>query len=277
MELTLEQFYTIMTVYISVMVFLFGTIIGSFLNVLIYRLPIGMKFKKGSSICTTCGHKLIWKDLFPLFSWLFLRGKCRYCKAPISVRYPVVEATNAVLYVLAYNLICGGNALSGLSLALAGYFILFSALIVTAFVDFEHQIIPDSMWIAIFVGGIFTLADSFIRDGFSKELLISRVIGLFSVALPMFLIGQISGGRAMGGGDVKLMAAVGFMLGWKSTVVSLFIAAFAGVLFAVIRKISKGDKMRGAVPFGPFLAFGTAVSTFFGDALVNNYLSLFAK
>jgi hypothetical protein len=89
-----------LTAYIATIIFVFGTVIGSFLNVLIYRLPIGMDFKKGNSICTSCKHQLNWKDLFPLFSWIFLGGKCRYCKAPISPRYPIVEALNGISYVL---------------------------------------------------------------------------------------------------------------------------------------------------------------------------------
>ena len=133
------------TAYIATIIFVFGTVIGSFLNVLIYRLPIGMDFKKGNSICTSCKHKLNWKDLFPLFSWIFLGGKCRYCKAPISPRYPIVEALNGASYVLVYLFLCDGNAFERLSLGLVGYMIMMSALIVVSWVVFEHQIIPDSM------------------------------------------------------------------------------------------------------------------------------------
>ena len=113
-----------LTAYIAAIIFVFGTVIGSFLNVLIYRLPIGMDFKKGNSICTTCKHQLNWKDLFPLFSWIFLGGKCRYCKAPISPRYPIVEALNGIAYVLVYLFLCGGYAIEGLSLKLVGYMIM---------------------------------------------------------------------------------------------------------------------------------------------------------
>ena len=263
------------TVYISAIIFVFGTIIGSFLNVLIYRLPIGLDFKKSNSMCISCKHKLAWYDLFPLFSWLFLGGKCRYCKTKISARYPIVEALNGILYVLVYLFLCGGNGIEGLGLKLIGYFIVVSCLVVTAWIDFEHEIIPDSMWISIFIGGIFIVLDSVIKGEFSKEFIVSKIIGLFTVSGFFFLIGVVSQGRWMGGGDVKLMAAAGFVLGWKAVVVSMFIGAFVGVLFAIARKLFAKKQMLGTISFGPFLSIGVAVSAFFGDSVFNWYLSLF--
>lgn len=264
-----------LTAYIATIVFIFGIVIGSFLNVLIYRLPIGLDFVKINSMCTSCKHRLHWYDLFPLFSWLFLGGKCRYCKAKISVQYPIVEALNGILYVLIYFFICGGNAIEGLSFELLGYMIMASCLIVTAWIDFKTQIIPDSMWVSIFVGGIFIVIDSLVNKTFTKEFIISKVIGLFAVSGLFFLIGVISKGRAMGGGDVKLMAATGFVLGWKAVIVSLFLAAIAGVVFSFFRKIFTKQEMRGVIPFGPFLAIGVMASAFCGEWIFNKYLSLF--
>lgn len=264
-----------LTAYIATIIFVFGTVIGSFLNVLIYRLPIGMDFKKGNSICTSCKHQLNWKDLFPLFSWIFLRGKCRYCKAPISPRYPIVEALNGVSYVLVYLFLCGGNAIDGLSLKLLGYMIMMSALIVVSWVDFEHQIIPDSMWIAIFVGGLFIVGDALVTETFTKEWIISKVIGLFAVSGLFFLVALVTGGRAMGGGDIKLMAAVGFVLGWKAVLIALFMSALFGVLFSIGRKIISKKEMKGVIPFGPFLAMASAVCAFVGEPIFDAYLSLF--
>ena len=264
-----------LTAYIATIIFVFGTVIGSFLNVLIYRLPIGMDFKKGNSICTSCKHQLNWKDLFPLFSWIFLGGKCRYCKAPISPRYPIVEALNGVSYVLVYLFLCGGNAIEGLSLKLVGYMIMMSALIVVSWVDFEHQIIPDSMWIAIFVGGLFIVGDALVTETFTKEWIISKVIGLFAVSGLFFLVALVTGGRAMGGGDIKLMAAVGFVLGWKAVLIALFMSALFGVLFSIGRKIISKKEMKGVIPFGPFLAMASAVCAFVGEPIFDAYLSLF--
>lgn len=264
-----------LTAYIAVIVFVFGTVIGSFLNVLIYRLPIGMDFKKGNSICPNCKHQLNWKDLFPLFSWIFLGGKCRYCKAPISKQYPIVEAINGTAYVLVYLFLSGGNAIEGLNLTLVGYMIFMSALLVASWVDFKHQIIPDSMWIAIFVGGLFIVGDKLISDEFTKTWIISRLIGLVSVSGLFFLIALVTGGRAMGGGDIKLMAAVGFVLGWKAVIISLFMAALLGVVFSIGRKIVSKEEMKGVIPFGPFLAMGSAICAFVGEDIFMGYLGLF--
>ena len=233
-----------------------------------------MSFKKGRSFCVSCHHYLHSNDLFPLFSWLLLLGKCRYCKAKISVRYPLVEALNGTLYVLIYIFIAGGDGLSGFSIALLGWFAAVSALIVLSFVDLEHQIIPDSMWITIFIGGILVFIDEIINDGFEWQKLLNRVIGIFAVGGLFFLIGVISGGRAMGGGDVKLMAAAGFLLGWKLIILSLFLGAFAGVLYSLLSKLINKTKMRGAVPFGPFLSIGIVLSMFVGDSLIEAYLSI---
>ena len=141
------------------------------------------------------------------------------------------------MYVLSYVFLCGGNGLDGLSLKLAGFMVVMSCLLVTSWVDFEHQIIPDSMWIAIFVGGLFIIGDRLIDGSFTKDWLISRIIGLFAVSGLFLIIGLVTGGRAMGGGDIKLMAAVGFVLGWKAVIIALFMAALFGVLFTIGRKI----------------------------------------
>ena len=264
-----------LTAYIATIIFVFGAVIGSFLNVLIYRLPIGMDFKKGNSICPNCNHKLNWKDLFPLFSWIFLGGKCRYCKAPISKQYPIVEALNGSAYVLSYIFLCGGNAIEGLNLKLVGYMIVMSALIVVSWIDFKHQIIPDSMWIAILVGGLFIVGDALITGEFTKGWIITRVVGFFTVSGLFFLIALLSGGRAMGGGDIKLMAAVGFVLGWKAVIIALFMSAVLGVIFSIGRKLVAKAEMKGVIPFGPFLAMGSAICAFVGEPIFNAYLSMF--
>jgi Flp pilus assembly protein protease CpaA len=142
------------------------------------------------------------------------------------------------MYVLSYVFLCGGNGLDGLSLKLVGFMIVMSCLLVTSWVDFKHQIIPDSMWIAIFIGGLFIVGDKLIDHSFTKDWLISRIIGLFSVSGVFLIIGLVTGGRAMGGGDIKLMAAVGFVLGWKAVLIALFMSALFGVLSQrLVRKI----------------------------------------
>lgn len=224
----------IQKIYLSVCVFLFGIVIGSFLNVLIYRLPIGLDFKKGSSFCPKCNHDLKWYDLVPIFSYIFLRGKCRYCKAKISPQYPIVEALNGIMYVLAFLFLTDG----ALKPELFGYCIILSCLIVLSWTDFKHNIIPDSMWICILIGGIELYICDVVRNGFDWSKLLDRIIGFFIVSCSLLILGiiftKLKGVDAIGGGDIKLMAAAGFVLGWKCTVLATVVGTVIGLLFTVI-------------------------------------------
>ncbi|NLA76728.1 MAG: prepilin peptidase, partial [Clostridiales bacterium] len=262
----------ITTLAFSVAIFIFGTIIGSFLNVLIYRLPIGMDFKKGKSICPGCNHELVWKDLFPLFSYIFLNGKCRYCKAKISAQYPVVEALNAALYVCAYLFLCGGTGIKGITISMLGYFIVSSALVLIIWIDFKHQIIPDSTWIAIFAGGLLLILDDVINGKFEWKSLVSRVVGIFVVAGVLLIIGMVSKGGAMGGGDVKLMAAAGFLLGWKLVIIAFILGALVGTVYLIFTKAVKRGNMKAQVPFGPHLAIGIFLALYFGENILAAYM-----
>ncbi|MEG1846122.1 MAG: prepilin peptidase [Oscillospiraceae bacterium] len=268
----LETLYLVIKIILSVFVFLFGLCIGSFLNVLIYRMPLGLDFvhRDAHSMCTTCKHELKWYDLVPLFSFLFLGGKCRYCKAKISYIYPFVEALNAFLYLFAYGYACNFTP----SLAMLAYALIIPALIVIVFIDFKHQIIPDSMWITVLLGGIVLYIDEIIKNGFNISALISRIVGFFLVSVILLLIGYLTGG--MGGGDVKLMAAAGFLLGWKNVLLALILGGVVGVIFLGITKTLKKGDMKKEVPFGPHLAVGIFVAMFFGNNMLNWYMSFFA-
>ena len=234
------NFLLIQKIYLSVIIFLFGIVIGSFLNVLIYRLPIGLDFKKGSSFCPKCEHDLKWYDLVPLFSYIFLRGKCRYCKAKISPQYPVVEAFNGIMYVLAFLFLCGGKLMP----ELLGYCIILSCLIVLSWTDFQHNIIPDSMWICILIGGIELFVCDIVKNGFlwtstnNRLGLLERIIGFFLVSGVLLILGliftKLKGVDAIGGGDIKLMAAAGFVLGWQSTILATVIGTVIGLIFTFV-------------------------------------------
>ena len=143
------NFLLVTKIFYTAIVFLFGVLIGSFLNVLIYRIPKGENFVTENSHCMTCNHRLYAKDLVPLFSWLFLGGKCRYCKAKISAQYPIVEATNGIMYALIFWFICEEP-----KIALFGYCAAFSALLVATVIDWRTMEIPDSMWVTVLIGGI---------------------------------------------------------------------------------------------------------------------------
>ena len=235
MQMDHNGYLLMMKIFIGVFVFLFGIVIGSFLNVLIYRIPRGLDFKKGSSFCTTCKHPLKWYDLFPLFSWLFLGGKCRYCKAKISLIYPIVEATNGILCVLAYVFLADCN----LNFALLGYFLVCSALVVVFCIDFQFQIIPDSMWVTVFLGGVLVYVQQLIDHGFVWQELVSRLVGIFAASGVLFVLAMLYKG-GMGGGDIKLMAAAGFLLGWRNVLIALMLGAVVGTLWlAVTRTLKK--------------------------------------
>ena len=253
----------------TVIVFLFGTLIGSFLNVLIYRIPKGENFVTENSHCMSCNHRLYAKDLVPLFSWLFLGGKCRYCKAKISVQYPIVEAINGIMYALIFWFICGEP-----SVALFGYCAAFSALLVATVIDWRTMEIPDSMWVTVLIGGVITYIDELVAEGFDINCLLERVIGFFAASGILFLLAVITKG-GMGGGDIKLMAACGFLLGWQVVLLSLIFGALSGTIYFIIVAIKNRkseEKMDHKVPFAPHLALAIVVCMFVGQQIIDWYL-----
>ena len=256
-------------IFYTVIVFLFGTLIGSFLNVLIYRIPKGENFVTENSHCMSCNHRLYAKDLVPLFSWLFLGGKCRYCKAKISVQYPIVEAINGMMYALIFWFICDATP----RIALFGYCAAFSALLVATVIDWRTMEIPDSMWITVLIGGVITYIDELVAEGFDLDCLLERVIGFFAASGVLFLLAVITKG-GMGGGDIKLMAAVGFMLGWKVVLLALVMGGFIGTLYLIFMAIKNKGKVPRKVPFAPHLSLATVICMFVGSNIIEWYLAL---
>ena len=191
----------VITVFLYIFVFLFGIVIGSFLNVCIYRIPLKESIVFPHSHCMTCGYQLRWYDLVPLFSFLFLRGRCRKCHTKLSLQYPLVEGMNGALYVIVF-LANGWNYMSVV------YCLLTSALIVLSIIDFRQYIIPDKVNIVILVLGIIaTIVD---RPQWKEH-----VIGFFSVSVILLIIYLVTVGRGIGGGDVKLMAVAGLVIGCR--------------------------------------------------------------
>lgn len=255
--------------FITFFVFLFGVLIGSFLNVLIYRIPKGENFVTENSHCMSCNHRLYAKDLVPLFSWLFLGGKCRYCKAKISAQYPIVEAINGIMYALMFWFICDATP----RIALFGYCAAFSALLVATVIDWRTMEIPDSMWITVLIGGVITYIDELVAEGFDVPCLIERVIGFFAASGVLFLLAVITKG-GMGGGDIKLMAAVGFMLGWKVVLLALVMGGFIGTLYLIFMAIKNKGKVPRKVPFAPHLSLAVVICMFVGSNIIEWYLAL---
>lgn len=252
-----------------VLSFILGIVIGSFLNVCIYRLPRHESISDGYSSCPGCGTRLTVVDLVPVFSYLFLRGKCRHCKAHISCQYPIVEMLTGVLFVLLY-------VKFGLSIQLPFYAALISLLITITWIDFKHMIIPNGIVIVGLVIGAIQLAVTFFTDALGHWS--EYVIGFFAGGLPLFLVAcfctYILKKDALGGGDIKLMAFAGLITGWRLMIPSYFIGIMAGAIVGVIalstRKKQRGDE----IPFGPFLSIGIIISIFAGNELIDWYLGL---
>ena len=231
----------------------FGACVFSFLNVLIYRVPRKLNWVSGRSMCPQCEHALAPKDLVPVFSWLFLRGKCRYCGAPIRARYTAVELLGAVcalfcLCVWGPTLAAGQNKTLVTTTAVLGAFAL-----VIGFVT--PSVLP---------GAVFPAADVTWLD---------RVIGVFAASVPLLLVALLTGG--FGGGDIKLMAALGLALGWKLTLLTLFGGIVLGGIYAICLLVSKRAGAKDAFAFGPFLCLCAIISSAYGNGLIHSYLGLF--
>lgn len=247
------------TILLYIIIFLYGIIIGSFLNVCIYRLPKKENIVTTRSHCMNCGYKLEWYDLVPLFSWLALGGKCRKCKAKISVQYPIIEALNGVLYIIVF-------ALYGLSVETVLYCLLASALLVLSVIDFRTYEIPFGINVFIAVlGGIRVITD--------LSHWYEYVIGFFAVSLVLYLIYIITKGRGIGGGDIKLMAASGLLLGWKCNILAFVLGCIIGSVIHLLRM--KFTKAENVLALGPYLSAGIFISALWGQQLINWYLSLF--
>lgn len=248
---------------IPLFAFFLGAIIGSFLNVCIYRLPNKESILSPPSHCPHCGAPIRFYDNIPIVSYLVLRGKCRQCKGHISLRYPVVEATFGFL-TLALFLRYGPTITFVLLLAFT------AALIIITFIDLDHQIIPDSISIPGILAGV---GASFLIPLVTwLESLIGIAIGggfLFLVAVGYK---WITGREGMGGGDVKLLAMLGAWLGWKAVPFILFSSSLVGVLVGGSIGLLQRTGFRSRIPFGPFLALSAIIYVFFGQELMSWYL-----
>jgi leader peptidase (prepilin peptidase)/N-methyltransferase len=249
------------------LIFMFGMCIGSFLNVCIYRLPSSMSIINPSrSICPQCNSTISFYDNIPVFSYLCLKGRCRHCQAPISLRYPLVELITGIIAVDIFFMF-------GLTLAGAIYFIFISSLLVISFIDIDHKIIPD----VISLPGIpIGLAASFVLPTMTfKTSLLGLLAGggiLFIVAWTYSLITRKEG---MGGGDIKLLAMIGTFIGWKGVIFTIFAASVAGTLVGITVMLVKGKNLKFAIPFGPFLSIGAMSYLFFGKKVLLWYFHSF--
>lgn len=244
---------------IYIMIFLYGIVIGSFLNVCILRIPEGESIVTGRSHCDSCNTKIKWYDLIPIVSYLILRGRCRNCKTKISIQYPMIEALNGIFYVLVFY--CKGiNAVS------AVYCLAISALIVLSMIDLRTNTIPFGINIFIFIMGLARLALDY-RHYYIY------LIGFCAVSGFLYLIYLITKGKGMGGGDIKLMAAAGLSLGWKLILLAFFLGCIYGSIIHPLRM--KFSKQGRVLAFGPYLSAGIVTAILIGDKMINWYLGMF--
>jgi leader peptidase (prepilin peptidase) / N-methyltransferase len=253
------------TPFFIVFLTLFGLCIGSFLNVCIHRLPLKQSVVTPRSRCPHCGYELTWRDNLPLLSYGLLRGRCRSCQAPISLRYPFVEAITAAIF-LWHAMVFGVTALLAVRLAFA------CALIVLFAIDLEHQILPDRITLPGIVLGF--ACSLFLEPGPAMSLA-GIVAGggiLWAIAELWFRLRKI---EAMGFGDVKMLAMVGAVLGLRLVLLTFVLSTMLGGVVAVVLVATRRASMATAVPFGTMLAVAALVASLYGDSLLAWYLSRF--
>ena len=257
-------------------VFALGASVGSFLNVVIYRVPAGLSILRPPSRCPHCLHRLGKGENVPVLGWLWLKGRCRHCKAPISVRYPLVEASTGVLFLLVFGMF-------GVSVQTLGYCAFLSWLLALSLIDLDTMTLPNPLTQSGLIAGlVFQISVGLLQTPVPAQAIAQLMGGIIGAVLGIWLfdiitiVGSIIFGQAaMGGGDAKLAAMMGAWLGWKY----LLLAGFAACAMGAIGgggAIALGLlNRRQPMPFGPFLAMGAALTVFWGEAILSAYLRLF--
>ncbi len=267
-----------MEIFLVIIVFLFGLSVGSFANVIIYRIPEGKSIVLPRSYCPSCRKPLAAYDNIPLLSFLLLRGKCRRCRAPISPRYPLVELLLGLLFAAAY-LLAAGRGERLVLFPFYWYFIF--TLVVLALIDLEHYILPDVLTYPLLGAGFLLAVVDPGRLGAAAvgPALLNSLIGAAVGGGSLWLIGILGKAafrkEAMGLGDVKLMAAVGAWQGWGPALFAVFLGALAAAVVGITLILLKKAQWGAKLPFGPYLALGSLLTLFFGNSLIAWYLGLY--
>ncbi len=242
-----------------IIIFLYGIVIGSFLNVCIYRIPKAESIVKVRSHCMNCGYQLRWYDLVPLLSYIALRGKCRKCHTKLSPQYPIIEAANGLLYCFVFYVL-GVTIYSGLICLLV------SALLALSVIDFRTYEIPIGF-------NVFILALGLIHLALDYQNWLQYVIGLVAVSLFLYVIYLVTKGRGIGGGDIKLMAACGLLIGWKLIILAFFLGCIIGAVVHLLRmKLSNAEHV---LAMGPYLSIGVFIAAMWGTKLIDWYTSVY--
>lgn len=245
-----------------ILVFLYGLLFGSFYNVCIYRLPVSKSVITPRSSCGSCGHTLSGFDLIPVLSYAYSGGKCRHCGAKYSMRYALVELLTGFLFALCY-------LVYGMSFEFLVGIVLSSIVIIVTFIDIDHHIILDRF--SIITISLAVIYHAYMQDQSMISIILGFIIGggfLFIVAL----IGT------MGGGDIKIMASFGLLLGFKNIIIAFYLAFVVGSIIMLplaLYKKKKNGVFESKVPFGPFLSFAALVTYLFSDSITNMYMNMF--
>ena len=254
------------TSYFAVFIFIIGACIGSFLNVCIYRIPENNSIITPGSFCPACKKGIPFYCNIPVLSYLFLKGRCKFCHKPISIRYPIIEILAGMFAVVLFYKF-------GIGQVMIYWFIFISVLITISFIDIDHQIIPD----VISLPGILVFASSFyfLPEMTLKNTLLGIVAGggsLYAVAFLYYLLKKQEG---MGGGDIKLLAMIGAAIGIKGVFFTIFAGSLFGTFFGLLIMIyTKIADSKLKIPFGPFLSMGAILYIFFGEQLILWYLGI---
>ncbi|AFY00526.1 prepilin peptidase [Bdellovibrio bacteriovorus] len=249
-----------------VLFFVLGAIFGSFGNVVIYRLPREESVVKPRSYCYSCKTQIKWYDNIPILSWFILRGKCRKCHAKFSFRYPLVEIIMAVLFALCYHY-------AGLTWTLLEYLIFIFGLVVCTFIDLDHMILPDEFTLSGIVIGLVGAALNPQRE--FLDALFGVLMGggfLWGMAYVYYMFTKNEG---MGGGDIKLLAWIGAIVGWKAIPFVIMTSAIVGSVIGLIAARKQKAGLKTVIPFGPYLALGAVIYLFGGEVIALWYLGLF--
>ncbi len=255
-------------IYFSVVVFLFGLMVGSFDNVAIYRIPEGKSLWGPRSFCPRCGTTIAWYDNIPLLSYFLLRRRCRHCGEPISWRYPLVELVSGLLFLAVF-----AKLGFGWEAELLPYLFMVTVLIIVSAIDLELQIIPNKVMypaipVALAAMGIVAL----VRGDY--HIMTDSLIGAAVVAVPWALAATVFP-RGFGMGDAKLAAFTGAILGWRAELVGFFIGVALGAIVGIVLMAAGRKGRKSRIPFGPFLAAGALVALFWGQAVWDFYVGLF--
>ncbi|MBI2569184.1 MAG: prepilin peptidase [Candidatus Schekmanbacteria bacterium] len=260
---------------IRVFAFLFGAVIGSFLNVCIYRLPLHLSIVRPRSACPACGALIPAYHNVPLLSYIVLRGRCAKCRTAISPRYFIVELLSAVLSLALM-------VRYGPTFAYGAYFVFAAALLVITYIDLDHQIIPDrislpGIAVGLALAALGPVLPARLAGNYEVTLaesalgLVAGAGGLFAIAYGYLLL---TGREGMGLGDVKLLGMIGTFIGWQGVLLTLFLGSLFGTLIATPLVIARGEGRHAVLPFGPFLALGALTALLFGDVIIAAYFHL---